>query len=47
MKTFTVAYDYLCPFARIANESLVDAIAAGGSVRRDVQAILTCTESSG
>jgi predicted DsbA family dithiol-disulfide isomerase len=29
MKTFTVAYDYLCPFARIANESLVDAMAAG------------------
>lgn len=29
MKTFTVTYDYLCPFARIANESLVDAMAAG------------------
>jgi predicted DsbA family dithiol-disulfide isomerase len=29
MKTFTVTYDYLCPFARIASESLVDAIAAG------------------
>lgn len=29
MKTFTVTYDYLCPFARIANESLVDAIEAG------------------
>jgi predicted DsbA family dithiol-disulfide isomerase len=29
MKTFTVTYDYLCPFARIANESLVDAMEAG------------------
>ena len=29
MKTFTVTYDYLCPFARIASESLVDAVAAG------------------
>ena len=29
MKAFTVTYDYLCPFARIANESLVDAIANG------------------
>jgi protein-disulfide isomerase-like protein with CxxC motif len=29
MKTFTVTYDYLCPFARIASESLVDAIGAG------------------
>lgn len=29
MKTFTVTYDYLCPFARIANESLVDAVQAG------------------
>jgi protein-disulfide isomerase-like protein with CxxC motif len=29
MKTFTVTYDYLCPFARIASESLVDAVVAG------------------
>ncbi len=29
MKTFAVTYDYLCPFARIASESLVDALAAG------------------
>jgi protein-disulfide isomerase-like protein with CxxC motif len=29
MKTFTVTYDYLCPFARIASESLVDAVASG------------------
>ncbi len=29
MKTFTVTYDYLCPFARIASESLVDAVTAG------------------
>lgn len=29
MKTFAVTYDYLCPFARIASESLVEAIAAG------------------
>jgi predicted DsbA family dithiol-disulfide isomerase len=29
MKTFTVTYDYLCPFARIANESLVDALSDG------------------
>jgi predicted DsbA family dithiol-disulfide isomerase len=32
MKTFTVTYDYLCPFARIASESLVDAVAAGAAV---------------
>ncbi len=29
MKTFTITYDYLCPFARIANEAAVEAIAAG------------------
>jgi len=29
MKTFTITYDYLCPFARIANESLVDALESG------------------
>lgn len=29
MKTFTITYDYLCPFARIANEAVVDAVAAG------------------
>jgi protein-disulfide isomerase-like protein with CxxC motif len=29
MTTFTLTYDYLCPFARIANEATVEAIAAG------------------
>lgn len=29
MKTFTITYDYLCPFARIANETLVDALESG------------------
>lgn len=28
-KTFAITYDYLCPFARIANEAIVDAIDAG------------------
>lgn len=28
-KTFAITYDYLCPFARIANETIVDAIDAG------------------
>ncbi len=29
MATFAITYDYLCPFARIANESLVEAMADG------------------
>ncbi len=29
MPTFEVTYDYLCPFARIANEAIVEAIDAG------------------
>ncbi len=29
MTAFTVTYDYLCPFARIANEAIVDALEAG------------------
>ena len=29
MTSFAITYDYLCPFARIANESLVESIADG------------------
>jgi protein-disulfide isomerase len=29
MTTFEITYDYLCPFARIANEAVVEAIASG------------------
>lgn len=28
-RSFAVTYDYLCPFARIANETIVDALRAG------------------
>jgi hypothetical protein len=28
-RTFTITYDYLCPFARIANETVVDALRDG------------------
>jgi len=28
-KQFTITYDYLCPFARIANETLIEAIRSG------------------
>lgn len=35
VKTFAITYDYLCPFARVANEMIVDAIVGG--VRWDVE----------
>jgi protein-disulfide isomerase len=28
-QTFAITYDYLCPFARVANETIVDALADG------------------
>lgn len=29
MKAFSITYDYLCPFARVANEAVVEALDAG------------------
>jgi hypothetical protein len=29
MTTFAITYDYLCPFARVANEAVVEAVNAG------------------
>ena len=44
MATFAITYDYLCPFARIANESLVEAMADGADHEVTFPTILSCSE---
>ena len=44
-RSFAITYDYLCPFARIANEAIVDALARRCRLGRQLPPVLARPKS--